>query len=261
LSTSTSSAKLRLLNASLQNVSQYGWTEEAISAGIEAENLPISMVGLITPPELVEWFMQSTNEQFACKLNQIEKKGLTTEERINIALRTRLEYVVPFRSKWHQGMGLGATENAVVTADQLKEIMSLISNWVVHESEDGATPLSQVKKTAIGAVYVATELHLLSDESNNQEKTWQFLRGRVRELHQLAQYRPILDSNVLVAASAVATSLAGAAVSLVQPSAQGILLSLLSQFPGTEPTTGTSAEDYYSSLPPLPGETTTKIKS
>lgn len=202
--------------------------------------------------------MQDTNDKFAIKLNQIEKKGLTTEERIAIALQTRLEYVVPFRSKWHQGMALGATENAFVTTKQLEEIMSLISEWAVEDTEDGATPFSPVEKTVIGAIYAATELHLLADESENQVETWQFLRKRVSELNQLAVHRqgPVLDSNTFVAASAVATSLAGAAVSLLQPSVPGNFLSLLYPLPGNEPSPvpGTSAKDYYASLPPLPNE-------
>jgi len=217
-STALSSARIRLLNASLQNVTQFGWSEEAIREGILAENLPISMIGLVTPSELVHWFMEDTNQRFASKLDNLDMKELSIEDRIVMAIKARLKYIVPYRSKWHEGMALGATENTLTTANQLEEIVSLISLRVLRECQIGRPPFSSVEKTAIGAVYVTTELHLLMDESNDQQKSWQFLRERVHELHQMALLEggnSFFCDDLIASASAVTTSLGGGAASLM----------------------------------------------
>jgi rpsU-divergently transcribed protein len=219
------------------------------------------MVGMISPTELVEWFMQDCNQQFAAQLDQINMDDMDIPERITVAIQARLEYVIPVVRTWHQGMALGAVQNSITTAHQLEEIVTLISQKV-------GAPLSSspLERTALGAVYVASELHLLTDTSHAYQDTWNFLKGRVDELHLLEQRRqqnPMsLDS--VVAASAVVTSLAGGIVSLVQPTARGMAYSLLPQFmtmvmPTTSSATtaGSSPQD-YSDLPPFPPDANSK---
>jgi ubiquinone biosynthesis protein COQ9 len=256
LLSSNSAVRTRLLQASLRQVPLHGWTDDAISMAVEKEQLPLSMVGMVTPTQLVEWFMEDRNQEFAKQLDGMDMEGMELPERLSLAIQTRLEHVVAVLPNWHEGMALGATGNTTTTAQQLEEIVVLIANKVV----DGTShpPLSQLQRTAIGAVYVATELHLLSDDSVNQEASWQFLRDRMQELHLLAsQQSSPFSGDSIVAASAVATSLAGAVVSLAQPAAMGVASSLLPQIiamisPPTAPV-GTSAMD-YSDLPPFPEE-------
>jgi rpsU-divergently transcribed protein len=238
----------------VDQVKTHGWTDEAISAGVEKEQLPISMVGLLTPTELVEWFMQDANQQFARQLDRMDDNFVDRPlpDRIALAIQTRLQYVVPYLSTWHQGMALGAAYNGLTTAYQLEEIVNLIAQKVVG---DERAPFGQLERTVIGGLYVATELHLLTDKSPQQEETWSFLQQRVQELNFVAQ--PMRSSSV-VAASAVVASLAGAVTSLVQPAvAQGVMVSCLPQLMKiTTPSagaTGTKAQD-YADLPPLPTE-------
>lgn len=259
----TLSARTRLLQASLQQVTAHGWTQDAISAAVEQESLPLSMVGMISPTELVEWFMQDCNQRFATQLDQINMDNMDIPERIAVAIQARLEYVIPVVQTWHQGMALGAVQNSITTAHQLEEIVTLISRKV-----GPPLPSAPLERTALGALYVATELHLLTDTSHAYEQTWNFLKGRVGELHLLAQRRqqnPMsLDS--VVAASAVATSLVGGLVSLAQPTARGMAYSVLPQFmsmvmPTTSNTSttspGSSPQD-YSDLPPFPHDANSK---
>ena len=267
----TLSARTRLLRGSVQQVAVHGWTDDAIIAGVEQEQLPLSMVGMITPIELVEWFMQDCNLQFASKLDHIQMDGMDTPERIAVAIQARLEYVLPVLATWHQGMALGAVQNSITTANQLEEIVTLIANK--------AGPLSSpVERTAIGAVYVATELHLLTDTSPNYQDTWTFLKLRVGELHSLQSqhHQNPFSSDSIVATAAVAASLAGGLVSLAPPAiARGMhslvpqLLSLMTVPMANTTTTSThssnslsmphgSAPQDYEDLPPFPVDATSK---
>jgi hypothetical protein len=85
----------------------------------------------------------------------------------------------------------------------------------------------------LGGVYVATELHLLTDQSPDYQDTWEFLHGRVSEWERLfvggkestSSSSSFMNpsamlqqgGNVAYTASAVASSLAGGVVSLLQP--------------------------------------------
>ena len=211
------------------------------------------MMGMVTPIELVEWFMQDSNQQFATKLDQMNMDGIEIPERMCMAIQARLEYVIPVLQTWHEGMALGAIQNSITTANQLEEIVQLICKKVAPN------PSSQLERTAIGALYVATELHLLTDTSTNYEETWNFLRIRVGDLHGVRQQNP---SDSFVAATAVATSLAGGIVSLAQPAARTMISSILPQLMVMmqptmsticSPTPGSSPKD-YSDLPPFPTE-------
>lgn len=226
------------------------------------------MVGMITPIELVEWFMQDCNQQFASKLDQIQMDDMDIPERIAAGIQARLEYVIPVLPTWHQGMAMGAVQNSVTTAHQLEEIVTLITRKTGPVS-------SPVERTAIGAVYVATELHLLTDTSPDHQDTWNFLKLRVGELHMLAQHQqnPISSSDSIVATAAVVASLAGGLVSLAPPAVargmQSIVPQLLTMIlpmtatttttqSGNSPMTRGSVPQDYADLPPFPSDTISK---
>ena len=269
-SSSSSSVDERLYQAALEHVPRHGWTEETIVAAIETTRLPLSMAGRLTPIQLVEKFMDECNQRYQqdnlALDNNTNTTNMTLPQRLFVALQARLRYVLPVLSQWHQGMALGMTLAPTTTQRQLHELVRLVSAKAIEGTDH--TPLTTVQQTAVGAVYVATELHLLTDTSPNQQETWQFLQERIHDLDLMAQLQQsdsLLSTHSAVAASAVASSLLGAAISLAQPAAQQVantaattvvpsILSLLqpqdnhnasSAPPGTRP-------DDYEDLPPFP---------
>ena len=84
--------------------------------------------------------------------------------------------------------------------------------------------LGLLQRTAIGALYISTELFLLTDTSLDYQDTWEFSKSRIAEMHLLANsanWNSVATGDTAIAVSAVATSLGGAVVSLLQPAARG----------------------------------------
>jgi hypothetical protein len=96
---------------------------------------------------------------------------------------------------------------------------------------------SIIYKTALGGIFVAAELHLLTDSSPDFEETWKFLQLRLDELEQ-GNFINVFDSNIPMAATtAVASSLFEGISSLLMPS---------SPASNNKMAAGTKASDYVS---------------
>lgn len=85
-------------------------------------------------------------------------------------------------------MALGARpDNAVRTASLVSDIGTIIQSSCLSSSSPGLGPFdsSTVQRSIITGIYVATELHMLSDESAGFEESWRFLRERVGDVESL----------------------------------------------------------------------------
>jgi rpsU-divergently transcribed protein len=236
--------RTKLLHSALQQVHAYGWTQDAIAAAASDLDASISIAGMVQPADLVAFSMDHWNEQLQKDLQARKEiwKELNTPvtDRIEEAIKIRLGYLLPFISsqRWHEGMAMGIRDpqKALQTKEQLKDLVRIVAQAAVAANEDNAewggslsSSLSEWEQLTLGGVYVSTELHLLTDSSPDYQDTWEFLRQRVAEWERLvhASSNSIGDPNLfqkggdaLYVASAVASSLAGGVVSLLQPNAQ-----------------------------------------
>jgi ubiquinone biosynthesis protein COQ9 len=232
-------ARATILKSALEQVHQHGWTEEAISASVVSSNLPLSMIGMVAPSDMLSHFMDDCQERlqhdldtmYVKKWNDNDANVVPLSDRLETSLKLRLQYVVPFAksNRWHEGMALGATTNTKMTAAQLDRMVQSIADAIVVGTDHA--PLGVMERAAIGVVYVSTELHLLADDSEGYEATWAFLKSRVAEMQALAHstnLNGIVSGDTAVAASAVANSLGGAVVSLLQPAARGAISAVAS---------------------------------
>lgn len=225
-----------ILKTAVEQVHQHGWTEEAISAAVVSNNLPLSTMGMVTPSDMIAHFMDDCQERLQHDLNTnyIQKwanDDTALSDRLVSCITLRLQYVVPFANsnRWHEGMALGATTNTTMTATQLDRMVQSIAGAIVAGTDHA--PLGIMERAAIAALYVSTELHLLADDSEGYEATWAFVKSRVGEMELLTKsviLNGVLSGDSAVAASAVASSLGGAMVSLLQPAARGAISAVAS---------------------------------
>lgn len=217
------SSRLSVLQSSLPYVHTYGWTEDAISQGVLSSQLPPSLAGLVTPQDLVSHFMNQANADLERHLeerrnNNNDSNNSNPSQEIQYAIRHRLEMVIPYLQSqtWHEGMALGATSNTTATANELDELVSIVTR---HALSNSATLVTPVHRLALGAVYVTTELHLLTDTSPGYAATWEFLAQRLQECAKVAQgdLVGLPNAHMVTGAAAVASSLATAVLSLVLP--------------------------------------------
>lgn len=279
--------KQKILAAALPHVHAHGWTERAIAEGVLTSNLPPSYIGLIADKqsEVIHYFMNDCNEKLskAFQEKNIESENLSHAQVMEWGIRTRLEMNIPYvrSQRWHEGMALGAMPaNTFETANHLEKMVKIIEGGMMRCSDkDSKHPAGTtfsfglLERGAIGALYVATELHLLSDGSAEYQESWSFLRQRVQELELAARaqgsnVRHFPSSDIFVAGTAIASSLGGAVFSLLAPSstatcglssvAGGVIpqiMSFVQQPSSVDSTIGTKAQDYdFSDLPPFETE-------
>lgn len=219
-STKMEDQKRILANAALRQVPHHGWTQDAITAAVvEHPKMSISMSGLFTPTELVNWIMDDWNEKVKAKKH--ESGGMITPYD---AIQWRLQQVIPLvkSGKWQQGIAIGLS-TPITTRNQLHEFVEII-----------APPNSSTMyKTGLGGVFVTTELFMLADGSEDYQDTWDFLRLRLQELNE-GKFVNLMDLNSIpmAATASIASSLL-----------EGVASVLLPTTPSSN-STGTKASDY-----------------
>ena len=239
-----------ILTHALQRVHDEGWTDDAVASGTLDAGLPPSYIGqavsstsVFGSADLIAFFMDECNNNLRKELNNLASVDSGDDKndiaaKIYKALQLRLSMTLPFVSsnRWHEGMAIGALpQNAYRTAQQLDEIATLVLEYALGKGNANAA-----HRAVIVAAYAAAELHLLSDGNNgsvasvslsgeNYKSTWTFLEERSNEAAKFIIDGPSLSGVPLpnpthvVAASAVASSLCGAALSLAAPTAAAML--------------------------------------
>jgi ubiquinone biosynthesis protein COQ9 len=171
---------------------------------------------------------------------------------INTALQLRLSMVVPFinSQRWHEGMAIGALpQNALMTMSQLNDMADIVLSYataktLLDNNDVGSHNNNSMHKMAIIAAYAAAELHLLSSNvtsssataamtttslsGDRHDDTWTFLEARSSEAAHViingGMFPSLLDlppaaASTIQTASAITSSLFGAALSLASPNA------------------------------------------
>ena len=277
---------------SMSNVHSMGWTDKAVASAVHEADLPLTLSGLMFEQKgsngdssldaaLVHRYMENCNMKLRKTLRedpyvndlddvdkqiQMQPRLSDIPQRLNFSLRTRLEMLIPYiRSKrWHEAMAIGSLpQNTIQTAHKLEELVDIILadlNTSFGEDTIQKFCYGLLHKTAIGGVYVATELHMLADESTDFADSWIFLNDRISELQSIAGIVSASESNgqlgingTMLALSAVVGSMGSAALSLGQPLAKGVvsaaagsLLPTIMTFmqPMQSPMPGSNPSDY-----------------
>ena len=207
-----------IFRSALKRVPECGWTDDALAQGVLDAGYPPASIGLVSTNggggDLVSFHMDDCAEKFEKQLQQTEMEEKNYAEKLEFAIRTRLEMNIPLvrAKRWHEGMATGTLQGPT-TAQQLEKICIIVQTFVnSHNSGNG----SVLERAAIGSIYLATELHMLMDEDLSIfVSSWQFLNQRVNEFNSMSL--PSSTPEIHTAVNAVISSLGGATISLLQP--------------------------------------------
>lgn len=254
---SESFMRREVLDLALQQVHQHGWTRRALveaaaqlqekRSSADTSGTPsLSISGLFEPDELVHILMQRWNDRLRDDLQRAVTEPLaaltTPHQRAVYAIQTRLGYLTDYveSQTWPSAMALGAQPTQMFTTqERLRETMDIVAAFVATDppsaADDAAAAavnppsnLSEPQMALLGGVYVATELHLLTDAPPYSD-TWDFLERRVHEwdvwVGASSSSTPVFEGSslspleVLDVARAVSTAAASGVLSVVVPSA------------------------------------------
>jgi ubiquinone biosynthesis protein COQ9 len=180
----------RLAGAMLPHVPFDGWTEKALSAAARDLGIDPQVARLAFPggaAAMVEAWIDLANRQMLDTLATPEFRALKVREKVTRAIRTRLEQAAPHREAVRKAAHvLALPANAPVAARTTWKTADAI--W--RAAGDRATDLNHYSKRALaGAVYAATLLVWLDDDSEGLERTWAVLDRRIAGVMRFERWK------------------------------------------------------------------------
>jgi ubiquinone biosynthesis protein COQ9 len=163
-----------ILNSALRHVQTHGWTAAALARGAKDNGLHSTAAGMFPRggAELVEHFMQTALQDMraACDAQGEDFALQRPEERLKVAIEARLRALAPHLQSWPKAMALGVRpENAANTATALATLADELAKISGDTSSDATW---YARRAMIGSIYVAAELFMLNDSSEDHRETW-----------------------------------------------------------------------------------------
>lgn len=177
-----------VLRAALRHVVRLGWSEDALIAGAKEAGVSPAIIGSFPRKEatLVEFFMDDCLQRLIDIIDGSEDlRNRMHSERISKLVRIRLEMQAPYISKWPQALSIQAQPMNVPTSFKQR---AMLVDEIWHASGDLASDVDwYLKRTALGGIYSATEIYMLTDNSPDFRDTWVFLDNRIKDVFDLGK--------------------------------------------------------------------------
>ena len=167
----------RLVAAMLPDVPFDGWTAMARDAAADAQGIDRDIAAMALPDAaaMVDAYVVHADTMMVAAMGDVS--GLKVRDRIRLALRSRLEAANPDREAVRRALAvLAQPRHAGLAARSLWRTADTM--W--RAAGDTATDFNHYSKRAIlGAVYSASLLYWLDDDSEDHEATWEFIDRRI----------------------------------------------------------------------------------
>jgi rpsU-divergently transcribed protein len=175
-----SALRKQIIDAALTHVPELGWTNAALRAGASQLGLSTAAAGIVTegPAGLVEHVIDRAHKRMQEKIAAHPNfSTLTTSERLEFACRARLEGLIPWIPLWPQALAL-LTQPSLTPRQLRRSAQAMDEIWyLVGDQSSDITWYT--KRTLLSAVYISTELFLITDRTAGQAATWSFLHRQI----------------------------------------------------------------------------------
>ncbi len=194
----------RILLATLPHAAFDGWTERALRAGLDDAGLPPDMAIRVFPggmPDVLRHWSDHGDRRMVEELGNRDLESMRVRDRLAAAVRIRIEVNLAYREAVRRGLSfLALPQNAGLAARCAHDTVNAM--W--YAAGDTSSDYNYYTKRALlAAVYGATVLYWLDDESEDFEETWSFLDRRIDD----AMNVPKFQSRVTAAIQRLATPL------------------------------------------------------
>lgn len=178
--------KDRLILAALPDIPFDGWSMKALSDAAESLGLDRSMAERAFPGgpvAAVLHFADLADRRLAEQAEAADLSSLSLSGRVKFLVRRRIEEWAEHREAVRRAVSLfSLPQNAVKATQSTWRSADLI--WYL--AGDGSVDFSYyTKRASLAALYSATLLVWLSDQSEDCQASWEFLDRRVADLGQI----------------------------------------------------------------------------
>ena len=160
-----------------------GWGMDAIVRGACGAGFDEATAKRMFPQgavDAIKHFANLADREMIKKMNAMDLDSMRIRDRIMAGVRARLEFLGPHREAVRSGLGvLASPVHGATMAKITLGTVDAIWNVAGDKSSDFNW---YTKRGLLGAVYGATVLYWLADESDNFSATWDFLSRRVDDV-------------------------------------------------------------------------------
>lgn len=188
--------KARVLGAALAHVPFDGWSERTFTAAIADAGVPAALARSLFPRggvDLALAYHAAGDADMSARLAAADLAPMRFRDRITFAVRTRLE--LADRELVRRGTTLFSLPTHA--ADGARAIWGTADRiWTALG--DSSTDLNwYTKRATLSAVYGATVLYWLGDDSTDHQATWDFLDRRIEQVMQFEKLKANFRENPL----------------------------------------------------------------
>lgn len=179
-----------LIEAMLPHVPFDGWSRAALEAAAQSIGILPATARLAFPGGVGEMLDAQTalaDAKMRAALDTPEYRALKVREKVTLAIRTRLEQAAPHKEAIRRAVNLLAQPQHARLAARL--------SWRTADSiwrlaGDTATDFNHYSKRALAAaVYGATLLFWLNDDSEDNADSWAFLDRRIGNVMEIEKLK------------------------------------------------------------------------
>lgn len=172
-----------ILVAMLPDVAFDGWTDNTLRRGAEAAGFhPQEALAAFPggPVEAVCWFSDWADRRMAEALAGMDLSTMKVRERVTLAVRRRLEILIPHREAVRRASSLLALPQNATHGPQLV-YATVDAAW--RAVGDGSVDYNfYTKRLLLAGVVTATTFYWLDDRSEGLADSWQFLDRRIADV-------------------------------------------------------------------------------
>jgi ubiquinone biosynthesis protein COQ9 len=198
-----------ILDATLARVPFDGWTWSTVEAAAGDVGEAAETARRVFPHgvrDVLAFFLAEADRRMREALAEQDLAALPIRQRIATAVRLRLEQAAPHREAIRRALALQMTP-AYASALPGDVARTVDAMW--RAAGDTATDFNYYTKRALlAAVYGATLLHWLDDDTPDQTATWAFLDRRIGDVMRIQKARGRFDLLVAKVAAPIDAALA-----------------------------------------------------
>ncbi len=213
----------RLLDAIEPHVVFDGWSEAAFRQAVRDSGVDPTVARGVCPRGAVDLallFHRRGDEEMVRRLNAADLSELRFRDRIAAAVRHRLE-AVSDKELVRRGGTLFALP--VYAGDGAKAVWGTVDRIWTALGDTSDDVNWYTKRATLAAVYSATVLYWLGDESEGNTRTWEFLDRRIDGVMQIETLKSQVQENPVTRPFAQALDMALSWIKAPSPSAQADL--------------------------------------
>lgn len=188
--------KAKVLDAALAHVPFDGWSERTLQAAIADAGVPVGLARSLFPRggvDLALAYHSRGDAEMAARLSATDLSAVRFRDRIALAVRTRLD--LADRELVRRGTTLFSLPNHA--ADGARAIWGTADRIWTALGDTSRDLNWYTKRATLSAVYGATVLYWLGDESSEKQATWDFLDRRIEQVMQIEKLKAGFRENPL----------------------------------------------------------------